>query len=110
MPRVKFRKGPIAIDKFEGMQVIIHVEKVNVDLQELLCTVIAVNDSGTMANAPGTIDVVPIKAEWGPVTPIPQTAIEIVEFGDWLGQPSGEITKDMVDELINHIVNSKRGR
>lgn len=56
MPRVKFRPGPIPIDKFEGMQVIIHVEKVNMDLQEILCTVIAHNSNGTMANAPGVIE------------------------------------------------------
>jgi hypothetical protein len=106
MPRIKFRHGPIPIDKFEGMQVIIHVEKVNVELQEVLCSVIAVNDKGTMKNAPGVIDIVPIKAEWGPVTPVPQTDLEVVEMQDIFGQT---ITKEMIDDMINHIVNHKRG-
>lgn len=103
MPRIKFRPGPISIDKFEGMQVIIHVEKVNVELQELLCTVIAANDSGTMKNAPGVIDIVPIKAEWSPTTPYyePEPTIQGL---------FGTIDKEVINDMINHFINHKKGR
>ena len=94
------------------MQVIIHVEKVNVPLQEILATVIAVNDKGTMANAPGVIPLERGK-DWELVSEttvqVPETAIEVVEFGDWLGEPTGELTREMVDDLIRHIIKTKKG-
>jgi len=112
VPRIKFRPGPIPIDKFEGMQVIIHVEKVNVHLQEILATVIAVNDKGTMANAPGVIPLERGK-DWELVSeitkPVPTTNLEIVEFGDWLGNPTSDLTKEMVDDMIRQIIRMKKG-
>ena len=94
------------------MQVIIHVEKVNVPLQEILATVIAVNDKGTMANAPGVIPLERGK-DWELVSeitkPVPTTNLEIVEFGDWLGNPTSDLTKEMVDDMIRQIIRMKKG-
>lgn len=49
----------------EGRQVILQVERVDVELGEILCTLVAV--SGDMCD--GAIDAEVIKAEWGPVKP-----------------------------------------
>ena len=54
--------------RMEGRQVILQVEQVNVELGEILCTLVAI--SGDIKD--GAIDVVPISAEWGPVKPAPQ--------------------------------------
>ena len=49
----------------EGRQVILQVEKVDVEKGEILCTLIAVSGDET----DGAITVEPISAEWGPTKP-----------------------------------------
>lgn len=103
MARVKFRNGPIPIDKFEGYQVIIHIEKVNVELGEILCTVIATNDKGTIANAPGVINMEKGK-DWELVSET------VVEYKDPEPTPEEQIIRML--EALNQRpnTNTRRGQ
>jgi len=65
MPRIKINCRPMDPKHMEGRQVILNVEKVDVEKGEILCTLVAV--SGDIKD--GAIPVEPISAEWGPVKP-----------------------------------------
>ena len=65
MARIRINCRPMDPKHMEGRQVILNVEKVDVEKGEILCTLVAV--SGDIKD--GAIDAEILSAEWGPVKP-----------------------------------------
>lgn len=66
--RIKINCRPMDPKRMEGRQVILNVEKVDVEKGEILCTLVAI--SGDIKD--GAIDAEVISAEWVTPTPKPQ--------------------------------------
>jgi len=100
MPRIKINCRPMDPKHMEGRQVILNVEKVDVEKGEILCTLVAV--SGDIKD--GAIPVTPISAEWGPTKPYyePQS--------DMYQEVMGMIEALEQDAYGSHNIRQKRNR